>query len=121
MNKMLKDKGMSQDDVLKRFTAIAKMKKNMSDFEKEYKIFQSHSIPTEEALIKLKDETEKKLEKIYKNYERADEMDKKCNSIIENMEEMKGKLEEIVKFQDCIGSFLVNYNKHFRETIVVKK
>ena len=66
-------------------------------------------------MIELKTEAEQKLEAVQKKFDNANEMDERCLNILDNMEDMSKKLEEIVKFQDCIGNFMVKFNQTYKD------
>ena len=83
-------------------------------FEK-IRIYESHSEPSEQAIMRVKEESVTKLDQVYHNFEKADEIDMRLKNVSENMEEMVSKLEEILRFQNCIGTFLLKFNAQYKE------
>jgi hypothetical protein len=115
MNKKMLEGNTDADFILKRFAAISKLKKFMMMFKTEMKIFESHSEPSEQAIMRVKEESVTKLDMVYHNFEKADEIDSRLKNVSENMEEMVSKLEEILRFQNCIGTFLIKFNQQYKE------
>lgn len=115
MNKVLLEGKADSDFVLKRFGLISKLKKAMDNFVNEMKVYDSHTTPPEHAILSIKAESEIKLDAITKNFEKADDVDLRLKNVGENMEEMVFKLEEIIRFQNCIGTFILKFHQSFKD------
>ena len=79
------------------------------------KVFDSHSEVPEQAIIRVKEESVEKLHVLNKTFENAEEIDSRLKGVSENMDEMLNKIEDILRFQNCIASFLMKFNQQYKE------
>lgn len=90
----------------------------MINFVTEMKVFDSHAVAPEQGILKVKEESVEKLHVINKTFENAEEIDDRLKVVTENMEEMASKIEDILRFQNCIATFLMKFNQQFKDDAI---
>lgn len=81
------------------------------------KVYYSHVEPPEQSILRLKNESVTKLDAIVANFDITDQIDMRLKNVSENMEEMVFKLEEIIRFQNCIGTYFLKFHQSFKDGI----
>ena len=55
------------------------------------------------------------MEKIYENFNKGEQMEKRCRRVINNQNEIINRIDEMIVFQNCLGTFLTKFNKVYQE------
>lgn len=77
-------------------------------------MYESHSPPIVEDIDELKVNSVRRLDDVSKNFEQGNEIESRVQNISDNMDEISGKVEEMTRFQECIGTFLIRINQEMK-------
>ena len=69
--------------------------------------------PKEELLIELGDTGLDDLKRLYSHFDRVEEVDIKCQEILEDQKYINEKLQEIISLQNCCAHFVKEFGEKY--------
>lgn len=122
MNKRVKD--MNDDPskikefeklIFARFGLFSKASSASKDIQFLLKKFDMLSSTAEDTVLKLNEGGINKTEKLFNSMDNADMIHKQCTKIIVSQNEINNNLDQIIKNQNCLASFITKFNDYLRE------
>lgn len=92
---------------------IISIGKVMLELLRKYEMMSS---PAEDTVLKLNEGGIMKTKEIFETFNNADEFKEKCIKLINDQFEINIMIEQIIKNQNCLASFITKFNDFYRES-----
>lgn len=109
------DEAGKREMMLKKFSLLSRLKRNIRDFKVDFKRFESYSSSAEDTLVKLNEKGLNKLKLVYKNFSKVKKISRRCQKIVQTQTDITDSLDQIITFQNCMTEFLVKFNLDYQE------
>lgn len=101
--------------IFERFGLFSKASSTSKDILSSLKKFEMLSSTAEDTILKLNEGGIKKTEDLFISMSNAERIHKQCSKIIADQLEINNNIEQVIKNQNCLASFLTKFNDFLRE------
>lgn len=101
--------------IFERFGLFSKASSASREVMASLKKFEMLSSTAEDTILKLNEGGIKKTEDLFTSMGNADRIHKQCSKIIADQIEINNNIDQVIKNQNCLASFLTKFNDFLRE------
>lgn len=101
--------------ILERFALFSTASSISREVSAALKKFDMLSSTAEDTILKLNEGGIKKTEDLFVSMTNADRIHKQCSKIIADQLEINANIDQVIKNQQCLASFLTKFNDFLRE------
>lgn len=107
------------NNINERFILFTSLKKEISIYNNDYKIANSHALPIDEMLKGLQNKLKEDIQKLSQNIEEVNKVNEDLESITKEQESIHFSMKEIISMQNDIAEYIITINnENFKKNLI---